>query len=75
MSMLAKDLTVTVKYIEGQGRFKVATEVKIWLGPLLIASKTLGGQYSQRQALDDFRRNHRDYTTHDGYEAAMKLVA
>ena len=70
-------LTATVNYIPGTGRCQFATEIVIMLGTVIVATRTVGGRYSQTQALDEFKRNARLFQRGDGFDAAkqLKLVA
>lgn len=53
-----KTFTAKVTYTKPEsGKVRFVTEVEISLGPVLIATATLGGRYSQTQALNEFRRN------------------
>jgi hypothetical protein len=57
MTKLASGLVVVVRYVQGQtARLPWVTEVEIRLGGTVMATATLGGRFSQRQALAEFRR-------------------
>ena len=59
------------------GKVKEATEIAIFLGPLLVASKVCGGRYTSEQGLAEFCRNPSSFKYEAGMEAAkgLKLVA
>ena len=44
-----KTLSVVVRYIPGTGRLRTATEISIMLGTCVVATRTLGGRYSQNR--------------------------
>ena len=58
-------------------KMREASEIAIFLGPLLVATKVMGGRYSVQQGLAEFKRNPKSFTAQAGMEAAMglKLVA
>jgi hypothetical protein len=58
-------------------RFREATEIAIFIGPLLVATKVMGGRYTQEQGLVEFKHNPKSFTHAAGYEAAkgLRLVA
>lgn len=37
-------------------KVKVATELAIFIGPMLIATKVVGGRYTAEQGLQEFKR-------------------
>lgn len=58
-------------------KVKAACEIAIFLGPVLVASKIVGGNWTQEQALSEFRRNPHTFNKYTGFESAqaLKLVA
>lgn len=48
---------------------KKVTEITVFLGPLMVAYKTLGGIYSEKQAIAEFKRNHTHFTRGLAYDA------
>jgi hypothetical protein len=51
-------LTAVVVYQHGKNhRCPVVTEVTVRLGGVAVATATLGGRYTQAQALAEYRRN------------------
>jgi hypothetical protein len=75
-------LTAVVRTVPASGRgwgskVKVGTEMVIKLGPLVVARKTSGGDYSQKKALAEFQRLPGQWEKGDGFEPAraLKLVA
>jgi hypothetical protein len=50
-----------------------ATEITIFIGPVLVASKICGGRYNAEQGIAEFHRNHKSFVRGDGYEAALAL--
>jgi hypothetical protein len=66
-------LSAVVRYVDGTGKFSVATSITIMLGTLAIATHTLGGKYSQKQALTEFKRNPQNFTRQEGYSIAKSL--
>jgi len=74
--LIASVLTAVVRYTEGpNGRRKCLTEVMVKAGPLEVASKTLSGRYSQRQALMEFKRNSKSWAIHNKGAARMPIAA
>lgn len=72
-----KELTAVVVYREGK-KHKVVTDIQIRIGPVVIATRTAAGRWSQADALTDFKRNPFLFTKNvDGWPIAqaMKLVA
>lgn len=43
------------------GKVKEATEIAIFIGPMLIASKVIGGRYTAEQGLTEFKRNPKSF--------------
>jgi hypothetical protein len=70
-------LECVVRYSAGKGRCKTATEIAIFIGPLLVAIKTMGGRYTPEQGLAEFQRNPKPFAKLGGFEMAkeLKLVA
>jgi hypothetical protein len=58
-------------------KVKTATEIAIFIGPVLVATKVIGGRYTAEQGLAEFRRNPKTFKQHAGYETAtaLRLVA
>ena len=54
-------------------KLKTATEIAIFIGPLLVASKVAGGSYTAVQGLAEFRRNPHTFQHFAGYEPAKAL--
>ena len=79
-TVIATNLTSVIKYTEVRtlgpnGRRKLLTEVQIMAGPLKVASKTLSGRYSQRQALVEFKANPKGWTVENEGAAKMPIAA
>lgn len=76
-------LVAVVSYLPGKGRTKFATQITIKAAGLpvsedgnedIVAQKTLGGRYSQTQALTEFRRNTKAFVKGEAwpiYEAGF----
>jgi hypothetical protein len=76
--MLIGTLNVVVRYIPVRtagpnGRAKMTTEIVIRMGNEPFASRTVGGRYSQADALKEFKRFPDRFTPAKGKDA--KLVA
>ena len=68
-------LTAVVVYKPGR-KVRVATEITIKAGPLVIATAERGGKWSQADAVKDFVRNHRQpktYAVTENYQTALAL--
>ena len=67
-------LECVLRYLPAKtGRVKEVTEIAVFLGPLLVAQKMVGGTYDQEQSMAEFRRNHRMFTKGPAYESAKSL--
>ncbi len=55
------------------GKCREATEIAIFIGPVLVATKVCGGRYTAEQGLAEFRRNPKSFTKAQGYEMAVAL--
>jgi hypothetical protein len=67
-------LTAVVNYERGKSRqCPFITKVKIVLGPCLVAEGTLGGKYSQNQAITELKHNPQRFKFGEGYLAARSL--
>jgi hypothetical protein len=78
MNKTHNSLRCVVRYVNGKGKFKVATEADILVGPIVVARRTMGGRWSQSDVLTDFRRNPFLFKKDDnGWPVAktLKLVA
>lgn len=56
-------------------KVRECTEIAIFLGPLLVASKIVGGRYNVQQGLAEYRRNPKSFKHEEGMEAASSLKA
>lgn len=73
--MIANKLECVCRSQKANGnKATVATELAIFIGPLLVASKVVGGVYNATQGLAEYRRNPTTFKHVKGMEKA-KLVA
>lgn len=56
-------------------KVRECTEIAIFLGPLLVASKVIGGRWNALQGMNEYRRNPKSFKHEDGMEAASSLKA
>lgn len=56
-------------------KVRECTEIAIFLGPLLVASKVCGGRWNAQQGLAEFRKNPKSFKFEEGMEAASSLKA
>lgn len=65
------------KVNEVSGDLEDMTYIGIWLGNILVAEANVQGEFSQNDALADFRINTNDYHRKSGWSAAqgLQLVA
>jgi hypothetical protein len=54
-------------------KLKTATEIAIFIGPMLVATKVAGGNYTAQQGLAEFKRLPHTFTKAVGYEPAKAL--
>lgn len=58
-------LSARVNYVPGTGRVKVATQVTILKGNIPVATGTLGGRYSQQQAVAEFGKRRKPFIVNE----------
>lgn len=73
--LLASNLTAVVSYEHTEGKLRFITHVTIKAGNIVIATATFGGRYSQTQALQEFKRNSKRFTTTEAFVPAMLQMA
>ena len=65
-------LLACVVHLRGNSRkAPVLSDVRILLGPLVVATATLGGKYRRTQAIRKFQRFPQRFAKGDGYAAAQ----
>jgi hypothetical protein len=76
MTKLATNLTAVVTYERTEGKLKFITHIAIKVGNLTAATATLGGRYSQNQAVTEFRKNQSRFKLAPWFTPAyLKLAA
>lgn len=72
---VANSLEVAVATKDGYGRVKKATDVTIRFAGKVVATKTLGGEYSKVQAEREFKRSQQGWEIKDpsGLEIIKQL--
>jgi len=53
---------------------RAASELTIFLGPVCVASKIVGGKWNEQQALAEFRRHPNTFDFHTEKEPALQLL-
>jgi len=60
--------SVTVHESKKSARCPHTSNVTIRFGDIVVAAATLGGRYSEAQALGEFKRNPHRFTKHAGWD-------
>jgi xanthine/CO dehydrogenase XdhC/CoxF family maturation factor len=66
-------LTVTVNHAEGSGKVKVVSHVSVLADGLAVAIGTLGGKYTEEQALQELRKFPKRFKLREFYEPCHAL--
>ena len=67
-------LEATVNHSRGRTkRTPVVSHIKINLGPVSVAQATLGGKFSEQQAINEFKRLPHRFTKLSGFDSVKLL--